>query len=60
MNVKEVEPGSVGSALPARSHRRAMPAGLSVVGLLLAVLLVFGLGGSKPRLAARAMARRAR
>lgn len=56
MNVKEVEPGSVGSALPARD----MPAGLGVVGLLLAVLLVFGPGGSKPRLAARAMARSAR
>lgn len=36
-----------------RSHRRGMLAGLGAVGLLLAVLLLLGSGGSKPRLAAQ-------
>ncbi|HEX4434763.1 MAG TPA: hypothetical protein VH012_08030 [Acidimicrobiales bacterium] len=36
-----------------RSHRRGMLAGLGVVGLLLAVLLLFGSGGSGPKIPAQ-------
>lgn len=39
-------------AQPPRSHRRGMLAGLGVVGLLLAVLLLVDSGGPGPRLAA--------
>jgi cytoskeletal protein RodZ len=38
-----------------RSHRVGMLAGLGVVGALLAVLLVFAPGGSKPRLPAQSV-----
>jgi len=38
-----------------RSHRAGMLAGLAVVGLLLAVLVAFAPGGSKPRLPAQAV-----
>jgi hypothetical protein len=36
-----------------RSHRRGMLAGLGAVGLLLAVLLLFGSGGTGPRIPAQ-------
>jgi hypothetical protein len=35
--------------IPPRSHRRGMLAGLGVLGLVLAGLLLFGLGGTRPR-----------
>jgi hypothetical protein len=43
---------AMAAAQAPRSHRRGMLAGLGAVGLLLAVLLLFGSGGSGPRLAA--------
>ena len=45
-------------SVPPRSHRRGMLAGLGVLGLVLAGLLVFGPGGTGPRPAAQGQAGR--
>jgi hypothetical protein len=45
-------------SIPPRSHRRGMLAGLGVLGLVLAGLLLFGPGGTRPRPAAQGLAGR--
>jgi hypothetical protein len=45
-------------SIPPPSHRRRMLAGLGVLGLVLAVLLLFGPGGTRPRPAAQGQAGR--
>jgi hypothetical protein len=45
-------------SIPPRSHRRGMLAGLGVLGLVLAGLLLFGPGGTKPRPAVQGQAGR--
>jgi hypothetical protein len=55
----DVFPGNdVDESVPPRSHRRGMLAGLGVLGLVLAGLLVFGPGGTRPRPAAQGQAGR--
>jgi hypothetical protein len=59
MNASGVEPGADDDeSVAPRSHRRGMLAGLGVVGLLLAGLLLFGPGGTRPRPAAQGQAGR--
>jgi hypothetical protein len=48
----------VDESVPPPSHRRGMLAGLGVLGLVLAGLLVFGPGGTRPRPAAQGQAGR--
>jgi hypothetical protein len=45
-------------SIPPRSHRRGMLAGLGVLGLVLAGLLLFGPGGTRPRPAVQGQAGR--
>ena len=51
-------PGDDDESIPQRSHRRGMLAGLGVLGLVLAGLLLFGPGGTRPRPAAQGQADR--